>query len=131
MKQTAIFPGRYVQAAGALCDLGREVARLGRSALVIAGGTAHKTIVPHYASAWQEQFEWTAEPFGGECCDEEIERLAKVAGDRGCDVVVGMGGGKVIDTAKAVAHAAKAAVVVAPTIASTDAQPARSAHDAC
>ena len=75
MKQTAIFPGRYVQATGALDELGQEVARLGRNALIIAGATAHKTIVPRYASTWQEQFAWTSERFGGECCDEEIERL--------------------------------------------------------
>ena len=121
MRQTAIFPGRYVQAAGALSELGQEISRLGQDALVIAGGTAHRTILPRWSSAWRERVKLTAELFGGECCDEEIERLAKVAADRGCDVAVGMGGGKVIDTAKAVGHAAKAAVAVVPTIASTDA----------
>ena len=40
MKQTAIFPGRYVQSEGALADLGDEVSRLGTRVLLIAGGTA-------------------------------------------------------------------------------------------
>jgi glycerol dehydrogenase len=44
-----------------------------------------------------------------------------LAQSRGCDVVVGLGGGKVIDTAKAVAHAAGARTAILPTIASTDA----------
>ena len=29
MKQTAIFPGRYVQAEGAIAELGEEIERLG------------------------------------------------------------------------------------------------------
>jgi len=121
MKQTAIFPGRYVQAEGALEELGEELARLGRKPLIVAGGTAERSIVPRHRPGWQARFEPAVEPFGGECCDAEIDRLARAAKDRGCDLVVGLGGGKVIDTAKAVGHALGAPVAVVPTIASTDA----------
>ena len=40
IKQTAIFPGRYVQSEDALQRLGEELERLGKNALIIAGGTA-------------------------------------------------------------------------------------------
>ena len=40
MKQTAIFPGRYVQSEGAVEGLAEELIRLGKSALIVAGGTA-------------------------------------------------------------------------------------------
>ena len=121
MKQTAIFPGRYVQAEEALEALGEEVQRLGTSALIVAGRTAEGTLVPRHLPAWRERLAVTVERFGGESSDEEIERLTKVAETQACDVIVGMGGGKVIDTAKAVAHAAGARVAIVPTIASTDA----------
>ena len=121
MKQTAIFPGRYVQGQGALAELSDEVSRLGSTVLIVVGGTAHKTIVPAYLPDWSEQFDIQVEPFSGECSDREIERLSRTAKDQSCDVIVGMGGGKAIDTAKAVAHAAGAATVIVPTIASTDA----------
>ncbi|MEQ8785609.1 MAG: glycerol dehydrogenase [Pirellulaceae bacterium] len=121
MKQTAVFPGRYVQQERALQELGDEVARLGENALIIAGGTAADEIVPSNQSAWEERLQLTVERFGGECCDEEIARLTAVATKHQCDVVVGIGGGKVIDTAKAVGHAAGARVAIIPTIASTDA----------
>ncbi len=121
MKQTAIFPGRYVQQEGALRGLGEEVARLGKHALVVAGGTAAESIIPPHKPAWSERFNVTVQRFGGECCDEEIERLAAIAKSRKCDVVIGMGGGKVIDTVKAVGHDAGARVAIVPTIASTDA----------
>ena len=121
MKQTAIFPGRYVQQEGALRELGEEVVRLGTNALIVAGGTAAESIVPKYEGAWSERFRLTVERFAGECCDDEIARLASIAKEQQCDVVMGMGGGKVIDTAKAVGHEAGSRVAIVPTIASTDA----------
>jgi glycerol dehydrogenase len=121
MKQTAIFPGRYVQSEGALADLGEEVSRLGNNALMVAGGTAKDSIIPLFLPGWGERFRVSMGRFGGECCDEEIERLTEAAKQQGCDVIIGVGGGKVIDTAKAVAHAASARVSIVPTIASTDA----------
>ena len=121
IQQTAIFPGRYVQSEGALQHLGDELGRLGKNSLIIAGGTAAETVIPRWLSIWSEQFDITVERFGGECSDEEISRLAKIAREKRCNVVLGMGGGKVIDTAKAVGHEADAHVAVVPTIASTDA----------
>ncbi|MCY2989394.1 MAG: iron-containing alcohol dehydrogenase, partial [Planctomycetota bacterium] len=108
MKQTAIFPGRYVQSEGALADVGDEVSRLGTRALVIAGGTAHDSLLPSFLPHWSERLQLTVERFGGECSDQEIERLTQVAKQQACEVVVGMGGGKVIDTAKAVGYQAGA-----------------------
>ena len=106
MKQTAIFPGRYVQSQGALADLGDEVSRLGAKALAIAGETAKDSIIPPHLTGWNNSRQVSIEPFGGECCDQEISRLAQIVKEQSCDVVIGVGGGKVIDTAKAVGHEA-------------------------
>lgn len=121
MKQTAIFPGRYVQSEGVLQTLDEELTRLGKNVLVVAGSTAAESLVPPLLPHWQQHFEVNVERFGGECSDEEISKLAAIARNRNCDVVVGMGGGKVIDTAKAVGYEAKTRVAIVPTIASTDA----------
>jgi glycerol dehydrogenase len=121
MKQTAIFPGRYVQAEGALAGLGSEISRLGARALFIAGGTARDSLIAPFLPKWMEQILLSIEPFGGECSDQEIERLTQIAKEQDVDVVVGLGGGKVIDTAKAVGYQAGARVGIVPTIASTDA----------
>lgn len=121
MNQKAVFPGRYIQGAGALATLAEEVRQLGSRALILASGTVERAIVPPHLAAWRERVAVTVERFGGECSDEEIERLTKVARSHACDVIVGMGGGKVIDTAKAVGYAAQARVAIVPTIASSDA----------
>ncbi|MDI8993006.1 iron-containing alcohol dehydrogenase, partial [Salmonella enterica subsp. enterica serovar Anatum] len=41
---------------------------------------------------------------GGECSQNEIDRLRAVAEKSQCGAVLGIGGGKTLDTAKALAH---------------------------
>ena len=47
--------------------------------------------------------------------------MVALARDNGCDIIVGVGGGKILDTAKAVAYYLESPVIICPTIASTDA----------
>ncbi len=119
MLTTSIFPARYVQGAGALASLAEEVARLGERALAIVDPAVAGAVAAPLAAPGAVAF--TVERFGGECCDGEIDRLVAVARGADCRVVVGIGGGKALDTAKAVAHALARPVVIVPTLASTDA----------
>lgn len=121
MLTTAIFPGRYVQGAGALGLLGEEVARLGKTPLVLADPFVNDNLKPEVTGSLGPVGSYSFEVFTGECCDEEIDRLRAVCEAGGMDVIVGVGGGKTLDTAKAVAHYAGLPVIIAPTIASTDA----------
>ena len=57
--------------------------------------------------------------FGGECTQAEIERLVQTGTDAGC--VIGLGGGKTLDTAKAVSSYLRVPIVISATAASTDA----------
>ena len=61
------------------------------------------------------------EQFGGQCTEQEILRCTDLAKSLAPDVVVGIGGGKTMDTAKAVADNYRASTVIVPTTASTDA----------
>jgi glycerol dehydrogenase len=59
--------------------------------------------------------------FYGECCRENIDLLIDVVRESGCNVVLGVGGGKVLDTVKLVADAADLPRIIIPTSASSDA----------
>ena len=121
MISTAIFPGRYVQGDQALSVLADEAATLGKRALVIADVFVVDQLQDTVRSALHERIDYHLETFGGECCDSEIERLGQLLQDAKADVVIGIGGGKTLDTAKAVAYYRQTRVLIVPTLASTDA----------
>ncbi len=115
----AVFPSRYIQGPGAISFLPEGIGRLGSKALIVAGKTAIREIVPYLKSHGLSNA--AVEPFGGECTQKEIDRLVVIARRNGCDVVVALGGGKVIDTVKAVTYETGAKTIIVPTIASNDA----------
>lgn len=59
--------------------------------------------------------------FNGESSDAEIGRLHALYSASGCDAVVGVGGGKALDTAKGVSIVTDAPVALIPTTAASDA----------
>ena len=121
MISTTLFPGRYVQGYEAFRRLGREMARFGDKAYLICADRALYDLLPNFKDDIERDIGLETQVFGGECSDEEIGKLAGLARASGCSVIAGMGGGKTLDTAKAVAHELKLPVACAPTIASTDA----------
>ncbi|MEW6649367.1 MAG: glycerol dehydrogenase [Chloroflexota bacterium] len=121
MITTTIFPGRYVQGYEALKLLGEETARFGNKALLLADPYAYDTMLTELMLVKEAGVSVQIEKFSGECSDEEINRLVKIARGNLPEVIVGVGGGKTLDTAKAVAHELKLPVIIVPTIASTDA----------
>ncbi len=118
MRKSFISPLKYVQGEGEMSNLGTYVKDLGTKALVVTSASAQKRFQPAFDKV---SCELVFGEFGGECSKVEIERLKALATEKGCDVVVGIGGGKTLDTAKAVAYYNKIPVIVSPTIASTDA----------
>ncbi len=121
MISTTIFPGRYVQGYDALKRLGVEMLRFGQKGFVICDPFVFDHLLPDFQPEMEESVKVGVERFGGECSDEEIERLSQLAQKVSFEFIVGIGGGKTLDIAKAVAFALKVPVVIVPTIASTDA----------
>jgi glycerol dehydrogenase len=117
-------PSRYTQGKNATAALGKEMAALGLDgpALVVAGRSAIRLL----ADQWTRTFSaagiaHAVHPFGGECSLAEIERAKAVAHRHQAKVIIGSGGGKVLDTARAVAADLDLPVVNCPTVASSDA----------
>ena len=104
MAQVFNSPSKYVQGPNALSELGEYVAALGSKALVIITASGIRRVGDKIQSGFAS-VDATAdfEEFGGECCQTEINRLCDIVENGGYDVVIGVGGGKALDTAKAVA----------------------------
>ena len=116
----AVFPGKYIQGEGVLDELPRLIRLLGKTGLILASPTVRSRIL---AARTQELAaeKIAIEAFHGECCEKELARLEKIISHNKIDILVGMGGGKTIDTAKVASDRAGIPVIIVPTIASTDA----------
>ena len=120
MLKKAVFPGKYIQGPGAITELPALVRLLCQQGLVLASPSVMGKVLPQCAIDLAAEGIHT-ELFRGECCEEEVTRLVAMVAEKHVDVLVGMGGGKTIDTAKTAADRAGIPVIIIPTIASTDA----------
>jgi glycerol dehydrogenase len=118
---TTLYPGRYFQGYDALSILGDEISRIGEKGFVICDPYVFEKLLPTFRHRMREAVDSQVEKSLGECSDEAIKHLSRIAQNTRCDVLVGIGGGRTLDTAKAVAHNLKTGVVIVPTIASSDA----------
>ena len=122
MANTIISPNRYVQGRGELKNLPEHAKKLGKKLFVIISASGLKRVRDLLEKSFENTgMELVFEEFQGECCETEIKRLGSRFQENKCDLVVGVGGGKIHDSAKAAAYYQGAPVVIIPTIASTDA----------
>lgn len=122
MAKILISPGKYVQGAGEMKQLGVYAEKYGKKALVLITASGYKRIGGIVDASFADTaVEQVYDYFNGECSKKEIHRLTEIMDEKGCDIVIGIGGGKILDTAKAVAYYKHVPVLICPTIASTDA----------
>lgn len=118
-------PHRYVQGPGALNELATLVPIYGRRPFVVTD-VAVIGLRDQLSALLQpcvDNLEFAE--FSGECSANQIDTMAAKAGAADCDVVIAIGGGKAIDTAKGVRILRGGAIIVVPTVASNDAPTSR------
>lgn len=122
MSRVFVSPGRYIQGEGVLSELGSYADQFGSHMLLLADetvlGIVRETVEQSLSDT---DCALTIVPFRGECTIAERDRVVALARDVGADIIAGAGGGKAIDTAKAVRAVVGGAMFSLPTIASTDA----------
>ncbi len=126
MRKAFICPTKYVQGENEIVNLGYFVKTFGKSALLIAHPEdVNRQRKKLTATAENFNIEFVESGFQGECSRQEVARLKSIAKETNCDCIIGLGGGKAIDTAKCVAEGN--ALIIVPTIAATDAPTSHSA----
>jgi len=116
-----VFPASVLRGRGAIKHLGSMCGRLGQRALLVGGKRAIASVEESVADQLEQQMVSYLghEVLSGECCQEEISRLAEVFRSQGVEVVIATGGGRALDTAKAAGVACNLPVVTLPSIPGT------------
>jgi glycerol dehydrogenase len=124
MAKSFVSPSLYVQGEDALLEAGCVVKRLapeGRVFLVAAKEDRERVSGMLDKAVQRGGLVIISGDFAGRCTEEEVPRLQGICAAEACGAVMGLGGGRALDAAKAVSHGLGLPVVVVPTIASTDA----------
>ena len=112
----AIAPAQLLRGNGILSQLPKYLSRYGNKAVVIAGKTAHQ-VTEIYLSNTDLEIIY-AEAIA-DCTDQNLAMLRQLVQQESPDVIIGIGGGKVLDTAKLIAHQSKLPIITVPTTGAT------------
>lgn len=122
MMNAAIFPGKYFQGPGCIGRIGEIADSFSvKKPLIIWGNHAKKVTQEKVFKSLQEKNMQSEEYIlTTDCTHKTADEITKLVSEKQCDIIFGIGGGKVIDMAKAVAIYSNTRVIIAPTIASND-----------
>lgn len=114
-------PLRYVQGPGALSILGDVLEPYGKRPLVVTDSYVRKLLGDRVSAILTAgDMVPLVREFPGEITPRAADQIAASARDAGAGVVVGIGGGKALDAAKAVSLRLGLPVVTVPSVASND-----------
>ncbi|WP_411349987.1 iron-containing alcohol dehydrogenase family protein [Paenibacillus sp. WLX2291] len=117
---TVKAPAVYRNERGLFKQSGELVHAIGNYALVIGGRRALASVRPSLLpSLEQAGVQVHVETFDGYSTRQEIESYTNIARQLQVNVIIGVGGGKVLDLSKAVAQEAGIPIVSVPTIPAT------------
>lgn len=121
MKKIICSPGSYIQGNNEIRNLSEYYRQLGsKGAYIIVDKFIDKLYHDEISSSFiKDGVPYRMQSFGGECSHTEIDLHRKNLGN--ADAVIGIGGGKTLDTAKSVAFYSHLPMIIVPTAASTDA----------
>ncbi|WP_294977225.1 glycerol dehydrogenase [uncultured Leuconostoc sp.] len=119
-------PSLYLQGKHALLMHTEKITQLGENILIISNGIASKVAAePLMRRLKQQKDHVMLEDIADGSDDEVTKYLISVAEKNNTQIVIGVGGGKIIDIAKVVANGVSSQLVIVPTVASTDAPTSR------
>lgn len=122
MQKAFISPGKYIQGANEINNIANYSSHYGKNILILISDNNLKRLKRSLEESFKNiDISLRFELFNKECSQQEIDRVTSIAKERKTDAIIGIGGGKIIDTSKAAANNLNKPVVIVPTIASTDA----------
>ena len=115
-------PLKYVQGRDALLKFLDEAGYMGKRWLFVCSNSGYKACHEKLETSFGDTDNYRRyEIFGGISSNGEIAKMKKIVEEDNIDVVVAVGGGSAIDTAKATAYYTGKHIVILPTVVATDA----------
>ncbi|MGG3471668.1 iron-containing alcohol dehydrogenase family protein [Neobacillus pocheonensis] len=112
-------PNAYIHEPGILHKAGEWIGKYGKSVFIITGEKSWNSCGNRLTDSLdQSGVHYEVHTYRGECSYEEVERLRALV-PPAAELICGVGGGKVMDTAKALANAMGKPFVAVPTLAAT------------
>ncbi|MEX2415522.1 MAG: iron-containing alcohol dehydrogenase family protein [Paenibacillaceae bacterium] len=112
-------PNAYIHEPGILKHAGEWIGRYGKSVFVVTGHKSWESCRNRLTESLdREEILYEVHTYSGECSYEEVSRLKELV-PANIELICGVGGGKVLDTAKALANSLNKPFVAIPTLAAT------------
>ncbi|MCB2294827.1 iron-containing alcohol dehydrogenase family protein [Clostridium algoriphilum] len=113
-------PRYYENKIGIIKEAGEQIKKIGKNAFVIGGNTAISIVEKDlYSSLRKNNIDYEVEIFSGYPTQKSIDELSNIIFINKNDVIIGIGGGRVLDLVKAIGDKVNLPVVTIPTIPAT------------
>lgn len=114
-----VAPAQVLRGIQALEQSGEAIARLGKRPLVVGGDRTLAIASPLQVVLEQQQLNYSLASYSPDCSEAALASLREATASHQADFIIGVGGGKAMDTAKLLAHQCNLPVVTIPTSAAT------------
>lgn len=114
-------PGIYFQKPGAVSYLNKYICMLGSRALLVSTRGSFERYGSAITAVTDDTYEILSVVVDKETTQSQIDKVVEEYVSLGCDLIIGFGGGKTLDTARAAADVVGCPLIIIPTVASNDA----------
>ncbi len=115
-----VAPAQVLRGENALCSAGEAIARLGNRPLVVGGDRTLAVAQPSLQTVLnRDRLSAAQASYCPDCSETSLKSLRAAVESHQADFIIGVGGGKALDTAKLLAHQCQLPVVTVPTSAAT------------
>ncbi|MCD3244841.1 glycerol dehydrogenase [Clostridium botulinum C] len=121
MIKALISPSKYIQGAGLWAKLNRYIPNIKGDILILVDSFMYNKVEGIIGNNLNKNhLNYSIYKFGGESSLNEINRIKNLVNKNKSSMILGIGGGKTLDTARAVGFYTKIVTIIVPTIAATD-----------
>ena len=121
MNKILSSPGKFIIGRNEIANLAKHAEIYGTPQMLVAHKDDCDRVRADLSKVESDGLILIESDFAGEATRAEVERISRLCRKHACTAIIGLGGGKAIDTAKTIANDLNLASIIVPTIASTDA----------